>query len=170
MKFKGVIAGIIILLVGLAADLTIPQYFPNYAYVTKVYKTHMTSIEIPAKTEQIVLNFTITNTDNAIIAFITKGSANISVIDSNSSKVVVNQVNRVGIILSPGNYYLAIINNQINPQNITYTYGIFNAGFISSFYSGLGVLSTALELIIIFGAIIIILSLAYQLLSRKKGS
>lgn len=170
MNFKGIGIGVLIFLIGIIALILEPYYYPNYSRVNEVFKTHLTTVEIPAGAEKIVMNFTITPENNSIIAFIVKGAGNITVLNGTAFHQVVNQGNKLGVILSPGNYYLAIINTQDAPQNITFTYGIFNAGYISGFYNGLNILTTVLEIIMLGGAAIAILSLAYQLLSRKKRS
>lgn len=168
MNFKVIALGIIIFLIGFILTLSEPFYFPNYGYVKGIYKAHQASVQIPANTEKIVINFTITNSDNAIIAFISKGIGNVSIISGSS--VIENQANGVSVILPLGNYELVVINTQNTLQTINYTYGLFNAGFISSFYSRLGLLSTTLEILMLGGAAIAFLSFIYEFLSRKKRS
>ncbi|AWR96998.1 hypothetical protein DFR86_05105 [Acidianus sulfidivorans JP7] len=170
MNFKGIAIGLIIFVIGFASYITLPKYFPNYSYVEGVYNTHETSVMIPAGADKIVMQFNITKNNNSIVAFIVKGGGNITILNGTPPKIIENQANIVSVALSPGEYYLGIINNSTDAENVTYTYGIFPASLISSFYSGLGVMTTITEIVTFGGIAIAFIAFIYELLSRKKRS
>ncbi|ARM75642.1 hypothetical protein [Acidianus manzaensis] len=168
MNFKGIAIGLIIFVIGFIAYLFLPTYFPNYSHVEGVYRNHETTVTIPAGATQIVLKFNITKNNNSIVAFITKGSGNVTILNGTPPKIVYNQANIVSVALSPGEYELGIINNTTDAETVSYTYGIFPASYISSFYSGLGVLTTITEIVTLGGIAIAVIAFIYELLSRRK--
>ncbi len=169
MNFKVIIIGIIIFLIGLAGIVFLPLYFPNYSIVNNQYAKHYTSVTVPGGAGKIVLKFNITKNNNSIIAFIKSGNANISILNGSTPlHSVCNKQSMVSVILSPGTYYMEIINDDSTPQNITYTYGIFNANFITSFYNGLGIITTIMEIVTVGGIALAFIAFIYELLSRRK--
>ncbi|BDC18953.1 hypothetical protein [Acidianus sp. HS-5] len=169
MNFKVIIIGVIIFLIGLAGIVLLPLYFPNYSIVNHQYVKHYSSVTIPGGAGKIVLTFNITKENNSIIAFIKSGNGNISILNgSNVMHVVCDKQSMVSVILSPGTYYMEIINDDSTSQNITYTYGIFNADFITSFYNGLGIMTTIMEIVTVGGIAIAAIAFIYELLSRRK--
>ncbi|MUM64800.1 hypothetical protein D1867_05975 [Acidianus infernus] len=169
MNFKVILIGVIIFLIGLAGLLLLPLYFPNYSIVNNQYVKHYSTVTIPGNAGKIVLTFNITKANNSIIAFIKSGNANISILNGTYfSHVICNKQSMVSLILSPGCYEMEIINDESTPQNITYTYGIFNAGFITSFYNGLGIITTIMEIIAVGGIALAFISFIYELLSIRR--
>ncbi|MDT7901830.1 MAG: hypothetical protein RRE78_08065 [Acidianus sp.] len=169
MNFKVILVGVIIFLIGLAGLLLLPLYFPNYSIVNNQYVKHYSTVTLPANAGKIVLTFNITKENNSIIAFIKSGDANISIRNGTYfSHVVYNKQDMVSLILSPGCYEMVIVNDESTPQNVTYTYGIFNAGFITSFYNGLGIITTIMDIIAVGGIALAFISLIYELLSIKR--
>lgn len=169
MGFKVVLVGVIIFLLGLLGLLLLPLYFPNYSKVNDQFAKHYTTVTVPANAGKIVLTFNITKENNSIIAFIKSGNANISILNGTPPfHVVYNRQGEVSLILSPGVYYMEIINNKNTTQNVTYTYGIFNAGFITNFYNGLRIMTTVMEIVMVGGLAMAFISFVYELLSIKR--
>ncbi|NON62050.1 hypothetical protein [Acidianus sp. RZ1] len=170
MNYKAIAIGIVIFLVGLVASITMPFYYPNYQEVNSVYASHLSYVVIPAGAEKIVSNFTTNSTYNAVIAFIQSGTGNITIfnISSGDLKQITTQSSLVSAELTPGKYAIAIVNPQGIAQNISYTYGVFNANFLNSFYSGLGILSTITEILTLGGIAITIIAVIYEIINRKR--
>lgn len=145
---------LIIFLIALTLLLEIPNYFPNYKYISLVYKSNLKNVEISPNLGINIANVTINDFNNTLIAFTTNTSTtNISVINE-FGKTIINQQGYIGIKLQNGSYKVFLINTGRNTAYLTFDYGVFNYNIVSSFYSSLGLLKVIYE-IIMAGSLII---------------
>ncbi|QGA55053.1 hypothetical protein GFS03_10940 [Sulfolobus sp. E5-1-F] len=145
---------LIIFLIALTLFLEIPNYFPNYKYISLVYKSNLKNVEIQPNLGINVANITINDFNNTLIAFTSNTSTtNITVINE-FGKTVINQQGYVGVKLINGTYRIFLINTGQQTSYVTFDYGVFNYNLISSFYSSLALLKAIYE-VIMAGTIIL---------------
>ncbi|MEM3949344.1 hypothetical protein [Saccharolobus sp.] len=155
---------LIIFLITLTLFLEIPNYFPNYKYISLVYKSNLKNVEISPNLGINIANITINDFNNTLIAFTSNTSTtNISVINE-IGKTIINQQGYIGVKLINGTYRIFLINTGQQTAYLTFDYGVFNYNLISSFYSSLALLKVIYEVItagsIILGLYSIIRGLA----------
>ncbi|WP_338599688.1 hypothetical protein V6M85_10430 [Sulfolobus tengchongensis] len=145
---------LIIFLIVTLLFLEIPNYFPNYKYINNVYGSNLKLLVIPAGVGINVINVTINNFNNTLIAFVKNSSiVNITVIN-NEGITIANQQGYLGIKLRNGSYKIFLVNLGDNTAHIVFDYGVFNYNLISSFYSSLSLLKVIYE-IIMAGSIVL---------------
>ncbi|WP_016730951.1 hypothetical protein [Saccharolobus islandicus] len=145
---------LIIFLITFALFLEIPNYFPNYKYISLVYKSNLKNIEISPNLGINIANITINDFNNTLIAFTSNTSTiNISVINE-IGKTIINQQGYIGVKLINGTYRIFLINTGQQTAYLTFDYGVFNYNLISSFYSSLALLKVIYE-VIMAGSIIL---------------
>ncbi|TRM74178.1 hypothetical protein DJ530_08635 [Sulfolobus sp. E1] len=149
---------LIIFLIVLGLFLEIPNYYPGYKYVSNVYLKNLKSDVIPANTGINVINITINQYNNTLIAFV-KNSSNMNItIVSSDGRIISNQEEYIGVKLNPGFYKVFLVNSNNMSQYTKFDYGIFNYNFISSFYSGINLLREVYEIIMAITLILAIYS------------
>ncbi|QKQ99687.1 hypothetical protein GWK48_04145 [Metallosphaera tengchongensis] len=161
------LAGVILLVVGLSLYVLIPTYFSGYQTINNVFRANQGYVNLPPLGSQIVKNFTVHASGQAIIFLVTKGNANVTLLNDRGQPIL-NQEKQVSIALNQSSYSIEIINLNNATQNITYTYGLFNAESISNFYYSLGVLETFLDLLIVIGLGLILWYVLSLIVSRRK--
>ncbi|ADX83289.1 conserved hypothetical protein [Sulfolobus islandicus HVE10/4] len=145
---------LIIFLITFALFLEIPNYFPNYKYISLVYKSNLKNIEISPNLGINIANITINDFNNTLIAFTSNTSTiNISVINE-IGKTIINQQGYIGVKLINGTYRIFLINTGQQTAYLTFDYGVFNYNLIFSFYSSLALLKVIYE-VIMAGSIIL---------------
>ncbi|ACP36150.1 hypothetical protein LS215_2163 [Sulfolobus islandicus L.S.2.15] len=145
---------LIIFLITFALFLEIPNYFPNYKYISLVYKSNLKNVEISPNLGINIANITINDFNNTLIAFTSNTSTiNISVINE-IGKTIINQQGYIGVKLINGTYRIFLINTGQQTAYLTFDYGVFNYNLISSFYSSLALLKVIYE-VIMAGSIIL---------------
>ncbi|MCH4814329.1 MAG: hypothetical protein QXY87_01915 [Saccharolobus sp.] len=145
---------LIIFLITLTLFLEIPNYFPNYKYISLVYKSNLKNVEISPNLGINIANITINDFNNTLIAFTSNTSTtNISVINE-IGKTIINQQGYIGVKLINGTYRIFLINTGQQTAYLTFDYGVFNYNLISSFYSSLALLKVIYE-VIMAGSIIL---------------
>ncbi|MEM0064311.1 MAG: hypothetical protein QXY37_01525 [Metallosphaera sp.] len=166
MKYSLIIAGSVLLVVGLLLYISIPLYYPGYGTINDVFKTNRGATSLGPNESEIIKNISAQKGD-AILFLVLTGNVNVSLL--NSSKMpIINQQRDISVALNQSTYYIQLINTGNTSVNVTYTYGIFNAESISNFYYGLGIFETFLEILILIGGAMILWAVISWILTKRK--
>jgi len=168
MNFKTIAIGVIIFLIGLVAVIAAPLYYPNYSTINHVYADNENVVTVKPYAQYIVKTIQITPKNNSVIFFVVDSNANVSIYNSSNFKELGNAQGEIGLQLTPGKYYLVVVNDENTSQEIKYTYGIFPSGYINGFYYGLSIYDEVMEIVALAGAAIAIIALLQELFSRRR--
>ncbi|BBG24589.1 hypothetical protein [Sulfuracidifex tepidarius] len=166
LKLLGV--GVLIFLVLLGLELSLPFYYPSYATVENTFHSNFKEISLTPGKGVLVANINVTKDDNTLIAFIDDQNDKVNVTVVGNGNSLTNAIDFTET-LPPGKYSIYLLDTSNNSYNVGFTYGIFQGSFINRFYSGLGIYQTVLEIGMSLGAVLAIIGLILFLISLRKN-